>query len=96
MSLEMTNVTNIVTFAFSAMGAGARFVPMAVTDQELLDAARQRLLKILDAGVSEFGEGGERARMLEIDKLEKLIANYEERLANAGGARFLPVRFIDQ
>lgn len=68
---------------------------MSVTDQQLLDAAKTRLLAILNGGVAEFAEGNERARLLEIDRLEKLIANYEQRVADANTPIFRPVRFTN-
>lgn len=69
---------------------------MSVTDQQLLDAAKTRLLAILNGGVAEFAEGSERARMLEIDRLQKLIADYEQRVAEASTPIFRPVRFTNQ
>lgn len=68
---------------------------MAASDQQILDAARDQLLRILSAGVEEFGEGGESARMLRIQELEQLIARYEARLASQAGPVFRPVGIVD-
>jgi len=50
------------------------------TDDAILEAARARLYDTLIAGVEEFGEGGERARMIAVRDLEALIAKYEQRV----------------
>lgn len=61
------------------------------TDADILAASKTRLLAIINGGVAEFEEGGESARLLEIDKLEKLIAAYESRVAAATLPVFYPV-----
>lgn len=61
------------------------------TDQQILDAARSRLADILAGRVAEFSQGNYRARMLEISQLEKVITQYERRVAAAGGSPFSPV-----
>lgn len=62
------------------------------SDAQILEASRTRLLEIIQGGVSEFWEGGERARLLEIDRLEKLIEKYEARVANAEAPLLRPLR----
>jgi hypothetical protein len=64
---------------------------VAATDQQLLDAARDSLLRILGADVSEVSQQSKRARMLEIDRLQSLIETYERRLANESRPVFRPV-----
>jgi hypothetical protein len=68
---------------------------MAASDQQILDAARDRLLAILTGGVAEFREGNDEARMLEIDRLESLIEKYEGRVATVDVPVFRPVRCVD-
>ncbi len=62
------------------------------TDQELLDSARTALKNILDGNVAEYYEGNDRARLLEIDRLERLIDKYEGKV-NASTHQILrPIR----
>lgn len=68
------------------------FAGMSTTDQQILDAAKTRLLAILNGGVAEFAEGNESAKLLEIDRLQKLIDGYEARVAQASTATFRPIR----
>lgn len=68
---------------------------MAATDQQILDAARDRLLAVITGGVAEFKEAGEEARLLEIDRLEQVIEKYEARVAGASVPVFRPVRYTD-
>lgn len=66
---------------------------MSTTDQQILDAARDRLLDIINGRVAEFREGMESARLLEIDRLESIITKYEARVsATDGGPIFRPIR----
>lgn len=62
---------------------------MSASDQQILDAARDQLLAVLTAGVAEFGEGGERARMIEVDRLENLIEKYENKIARSSSGSIL-------
>jgi len=62
------------------------------SNAEILDAAKTRLLELLQAGVQEFSEGAERARMLELGALQKTIDIYEARV---GGAGFIPIKPVD-
>lgn len=61
------------------------------SDAEIYEAARTRLLELLQAGVQEFSEGEERARMLEIDKLQRIIDRYDSGLA----PRFVPIQPLE-
>lgn len=67
---------------------------MAATDQELLDAARDKLLEVITGGVEAFGEGGESARILQIEKLESLIQRLEARINATNGNVFKPIREV--
>lgn len=66
---------------------------MSATDQQLLDAARDRLLDIIGGRVAEFSEGNESAKLLEISSLETIITKYEARVAATdGGPICRPIR----
>jgi len=62
------------------------------SDAEILEAARTRLLELLQSGVQEFSEGAERARMLELASLQKIIDKYEGRVSAPG---FMPIKPVD-
>lgn len=62
------------------------------SDAEILEAARTRLLELLQAGVQEFSEGAERARMLELKQLQDIIDKYEGR---TGAPGFYPIKPVD-
>ena len=57
---------------------------MTTTDQQILDAAKARLLAILSGGVAEYREGNGGARLLELKELRATISDYEVELAVAG------------
>jgi hypothetical protein len=69
---------------------------MAVTDQEILDNAKNSLNDILLGKVEEFREGSESARTLRIDALEKLISKYEAKIGAASGTIFHPIREVNE
>jgi len=62
------------------------------SDAEILEAARTRLLELLQAGVQEFHEGAERARMLELKQVQDIIDKYQDR---AGAPGFVPIKPVD-
>ena len=62
------------------------------SDSEILEAARTRLLELLQAGVQEFTEGAERARMLELKQLQAIVDKYESRTNPPG---FYPIRPVN-
>lgn len=62
------------------------------SDAEILEAARTRLLELLQAGVEQFTEGGESARMLQIEALQKIIDKYQARIGAPG---FVPIKPVD-
>lgn len=70
---------------------------MAATDQQILDEARDSLLRILQSDTSSWGEAQRNARQLEIDKLERLIDRYETKVSASGGGRRIcqPIRRVD-
>lgn len=67
---------------------------MTATDQQILNAAKDRLLDIINGRVAEFYEGNDRARMLEIEKLETIISKYEAKVAATSNTSpiFRPIR----
>lgn len=65
---------------------------MSTTDQQILDAAKAQLLATLTAGVEQFGERGEEARMIKVNELRATIDEYESKVARAsGGSIFRPI-----
>ena len=69
---------------------------MATSDQAILDAARESLLRILTTDAAEMEEKDRRLRALEIDKLEALIDKYEKRVSSGAGRRILnPVKRVN-
>lgn len=67
---------------------------VAASDQQLLDAAKDSLLRILSADTEEWYEGGHRQRLLDIDRLQKTIDLYERRIGAASRRTFIPIRSI--
>lgn len=67
---------------------------MTATDQQILNAAKDRLLDIINGRVAEFYEGNDRARMLEIEKLETIISKYEAKVSATANTApiFRPIR----
>jgi len=69
---------------------------MSVTDQQLLDAARESLLRILATDSAEWSESKRMQRQLEIDKLQTLVDRLEEKVAASQGRRlFQPIRRVN-
>lgn len=68
---------------------------MAATDQQLLDAARDSLLAILEGRAEEFREASQSARLLAIDKLQATIERLESRVAAANYSPFKQIREVD-
>ena len=70
---------------------------MAVTDQELANAARDSLARILTTDTSSWSEGDRRQQQLEIDKLDAIISRYEAKASRSQGRSiFVPIRRVDQ
>lgn len=68
---------------------------MAATDQEIVDAARDTLLAILEGKSEEFREATESARLLAIDKLQATIDKFEARIAAANYSPLKQIREVD-
>lgn len=70
---------------------------MSVTDQQMLDKAKDSLARILDTDTRSWTKGDKQQHALEIDRLERLIEKYERRVTAANGNRqiFSPIRRID-
>ena len=68
---------------------------MSATDQQLVDAARDSLLAILEGRSEEFREASQSARLLAIDKLQATIEQLERRIAAANYAPFRQIREVD-
>lgn len=69
---------------------------MSVTDQQLLDAARESLLRILATDTEEWSESKRMQRQLSIDKLMAQIDRLEEKVSASQGRRlFQPIRRVN-
>lgn len=69
---------------------------MAATDQQIADAARDSLARILATDSSAWSEGERRQQMLEVDRLETVISKFEAKAARSGGRRiFQPVKRVN-
>lgn len=68
---------------------------MAATDQQIVDAARDSLLAIIEGRSEEFREASESARTLAIDKLQATIDRFEARIRAASGSTFKQIREVD-
>ena len=69
---------------------------MAATDTQLLNAARDSLLRILETDTSSWSEEGKAQHQFDIDKQWALIEKLEKRVSSAGGRRLhLPMRRVN-
>lgn len=69
---------------------------MAASDQELADAAREALARILATDTAEWSEGERKQRQLEIAELRNTITEFEAKAARVGGRRiFSPIVPVD-
>jgi len=69
---------------------------MAATNQQIVDAARDSLLRILATDSAEWSEGERRQRQLEIDRLEGIISKFDAKTARSGGRQIIfPVTPVD-
>lgn len=62
---------------------------MAATDQQIADAARDSLQRILATDTAEWSEGQRKQRQLEIDRLTNVISDFEAKAARGSGRRIL-------
>ena len=68
---------------------------MAATDQQLIDEARDSLLRIMQTDSSSWSDERRSQQQLEIDKLEAFIDRRERKLRNATRRIHFPVRRVD-
>lgn len=69
---------------------------MAATDQQLADAARDSLARILATDTAEWSEGERRQRQIEIAELRNTVTEFEAKAARSSGRRiFFPVTPVD-
>lgn len=69
---------------------------MAVTTQQLLDAAQESLLRIYQTDTSSWSESARQQSQFDIEKLQKNIDKYKSEIAGESGRRiFGPVRRVD-
>lgn len=67
---------------------------MAASDQEILDAAKDSLKRILDADTSQWGEAGSQQTLLSIAALQATIDKYERRVALSSRRVCMPIKSI--
>lgn len=67
---------------------------MAASDQEILDAAKDSLKRILDADTAQWGEAGHQQTLLRIEALQNTIEIYEKRVAAASRRTCMPIKSI--
>ncbi len=58
---------------------------MTVTNQQILDQARQTLLDVLAGRVESYNALSESARMLKLDQLRETVREYEQKVAQDNG-----------
>lgn len=68
---------------------------MAATDQQLADAARNSLLRILETDTSSWSEGQRQQQQLQISELQKTISEFEAKAARSGRRLFFPVTKVN-
>lgn len=71
------------------------FLVMAATDQQLADAARNSLLRILETDTSSWSEGQRQQQQLQISELQKTISEFEAKAARSGRRLFFPVTKVN-
>jgi hypothetical protein len=64
---------------------------MAATDQQLADAARDSLARILATDTAEWSEGERRQRQADIAELRNTITEFEAKAGRTGRRLFFPV-----
>jgi len=66
---------------------------MAATDQQILDEARDSLLRILQTDTSSWSEEQRAQQQIRVSELEGLIGRFETRVATSAGRRIVqPIR----
>lgn len=85
-----------VAFFIALAWLVATEMPMAATDQQIADEARDSLLRILQSDTANWSDADKRQQQLEIDRLENIITKFEAKAQRAGGRRiFQPVRRVN-
>jgi len=68
---------------------------MAATDQQILDEAKDSLLRILQTDTSSWSESARQQQQIQIRDLESLIDRYESKVASSAGRSIaVPVRRV--
>ncbi len=66
------------------------------TDQQILDEARDSLLRILQTDTSSWSESARNQQQIQIRDLKDLIGDYEKKTASSGGrSMIMPVRRVN-
>lgn len=66
---------------------------MTATDQQILNEAKDSLLRILQTDTSSWSEGERTQQQQQISQLQSLIDRYEKKVASAAGRRLhRPIR----
>jgi hypothetical protein len=69
---------------------------MAATDQQILDEAKDSLLRILQTDTSSWSESKRAQQQIQIRDLKELISEYETKVESAAGRRIaVPVRRVN-
>lgn len=68
---------------------------MAATDQQIVDAARDTLLAIIEGKSEEFREATESVKTIEIQRLQGIITTFEARIAAANYSPLKQIREVD-
>lgn len=69
---------------------------MAATNQQILDEARDSLLRILQTDTSSWSESQRSQQQIQIRQLQDLIDRYEQKVTSESGRRpFHPIRRVD-
>ena len=62
---------------------------MAATDQQIADAARDSLARILATDTAEWSESQRRQRALEIDRLTSVISEFDAKASRSAGRQII-------
>lgn len=69
---------------------------MTATDQQILNEAKDSLLRILQTDTSGWSEGERQQQQLQIKELRELISDFEGKVVGAGGRTLIqPVRRVN-
>jgi len=69
---------------------------MVATDQQILDEAKDSLLRILQTDTSSWSESARNQQQIQIRDLEALISRYEQKTSSSSGRRIVqPIRRVN-